>query len=271
METIEVKGVRVPALGFGTWEVTGQDAADGVREALELGYRHIDTARAYENEREVGRGIADSGVPRNEIFITTKVPHDEATADEVERDADESLERLGIDQLDLLLLHWPNADVPLEETLGALEKVREDGRTRHIGVSNFPAGHLKQALELAPVFCNQVEYHPFLDQGRLLQLAREQDVLITAYSPLARGKVLEDETMRRIAAEHGKSAGQVALRWLLDQPGVSAIPKASSRERRLENLDIFDFTLSDEDREQIASLPKDVRMVNAPWAPDWDA
>jgi 2,5-diketo-D-gluconate reductase B len=271
MTTIEVRGVRVPALGYGTWLVTGQDATDGVRDALEIGYRQIDTARAYDNEREVGKGIAESGVPRNEIFVTTKVPHDEATADEVERDADESLERLGVDQLDLLLLHWPNPDVPLEETLNALNKVREDGRTRQIGVSNFPAGLLEQALEIAPIFCNQVEYHPFLDQGRLLDLARENEVLITAYSPLAHGKVPDDAALKQIGEKHGKSAGQVALRWLLDQPGVSPIPKASSRERREENFDVFDFTLDDEDRERIAGLPKDVRTANPPWAPDWDA
>ena len=271
MTTIEVRGVRVPAVGFGTWLVTGQDATDGVRDALEIGYRQIDTARAYENEREVGRGIAESGVPRDEIFLTTKVPHDEATADEVERDAEQSLERLGVDHLDLLLLHWPNPDVPLEETLNALNKLRGDARTRQFGVSNFPAGLLEQALEIAPVFCNQVEYHPFLDQSRLLELAREREVLITAYSPLAHGKVPQDPTLQRIGAKHGKTAGQVALRWLLDQPGVSPIPKASSHDRREENFDVFDFTLSDEDRAEIAKLPKDVRTANPPWAPDWNA
>jgi 2,5-diketo-D-gluconate reductase B len=271
MTTIEVRGVRVPAIGFGTWLVTGQDATDGVRDALEIGYRQIDTARAYDNEREVGRAIAESGVPRNEIFLTTKVPHDEATADEVDRDADESLERLGVDQLDLLLLHWPNAEVSMEETLKALDRVREDGRTRQIGVSNFPAGLLEEALEIAPVFCNQVEYHPFLDQGRLLDLARENEVLITAYSPLAHGKVPDDATLQEIGGKHGKTAGQVALRWLLDQPGVSPIPKASSRDRRQENFDVFDFTLDDDDRGRIAGLPKDVRTGNPPWAPDWNA
>jgi 2,5-diketo-D-gluconate reductase B len=268
---IEVRGVRVPAVGFGTWLVTGQDATEGVRDALEIGYRQIDTARAYENEREVGRGIAESGVPRNEIFLTTKVPHDDASADNVERDAEQSLERLGVDQLDLLLLHWPNQDVPVEETLNAMERVRADGRTRNIGVSNFPAGLLEQALQIAPVFCDQVEYHPFLDQSRLLEVARANDVLITAYSPLAHGKVPEDETLTRIGDRYGKSAGQVAMRWLLDQPGVSPIPKASSHERREENFDVFDFSLSDEDRAEIAELPKDVRTANPPWAPDWDA
>lgn len=267
---VEVRGTPVPALGFGTWLVTGEEATDGVRDALEIGYRQIDTARAYGNEREVGRGIADSGVPRDEIFLTTKVPHDEATAPEVRRAAEESLERLGVDRLDLLLLHWPNGDVPLEETIGALDQAREDGLTTHIGVSNFPAGLLDQALDVAPVFCNQVEYHPFLDQTRLLDLARDRDVLITAYSPLAHGKVPDDATLTEIGRRHGKTAGQVALRWLLDQPGVSPIPKASSHDRRRENFEVFDFTLTEEDAAQIAALPKDVRTANPGWAPDWD-
>lgn len=270
-EIVEVQGTPVPALGFGTWLLNGEDAAEGVRDALEIGYRQIDTARAYENEREVGRGIFESGVPRDEIFLTTKVPHDEATADEVRRDAEQSLERLGVDHLDLLLLHWPSPDVPLEETLTAMNALKEEGLTRNLGVSNFPAGLLAQALELAPVFCNQVEYHPFLDQSRLLDVARQQGVLITAYSPLAHGKVPEDEALNRIGEKHGKTAGQVALRWLLDQPGVSPIPKASSNDRRAENFDVFDFALTDDEHAEIDALPKDVRTANPPWAPDWDA
>jgi 2,5-diketo-D-gluconate reductase B len=270
-EAVEVQGTRVPVLGFGTWLITGDDATEAVRDALEIGYRQIDTARAYENEREVGRGIADSGVPREEIFLTTKVPPDDASADAVQRDCEQSLERLGVDHLDLLLLHWPNPDVPLEETLKALTALRADGRIRNLGVSNFPAGLLKQALDLAPVFCNQVEYHPFLDQSRLLELARANDVLITAYSPLAHGKVPGDETLTRIGAGHGKTAGQVALRWLLDQDHVSPIPKASSHARRLENFEVFDFELSAEERAEIDALPKDVRTADPPWAPDWEA
>ncbi|HET8757297.1 MAG TPA: aldo/keto reductase [Solirubrobacteraceae bacterium] len=270
-EAVEIQGTRVPVLGFGTWLITGPDATEAVRDALEIGYRQIDTARAYENEREVGRGIADSGVPRDEIFLTTKVPHDEASAGEVERDCEQSLERLGVDHLDLLLLHWPSPDVPLEETLKALTALRDDGRIRNLGVSNFPAGLLAQALELAPVFCDQVEYHPFLDQGRLLDLARANDVLITAYSPLAHGKVPGDATLSRIGSAHGKTAGQVALRWLLDQDHVSPIPKASSHERRLENFEVFDFELSADERAEIDALPKDARTADPPWAPDWDA
>ena len=171
-EAVEVQGTRVPVLGFGTWLIEGADATEAVRDALEIGYRQIDTARAYENEREVGRGIADSGVAREEIFLTTKVPPDDAPPDTVQRDCEESLERLGVDYLDLLLLHWPSPDVPLEETLKALTALRADGRIRNLGLSNFPAGLLRQAIEMAPVFCNQVEYHPFLDQERLLEVAR---------------------------------------------------------------------------------------------------
>jgi len=271
MTHVEVQGTPVPQLGFGTWLITGPEAAEAVRDALAIGYRQIDTARAYENEREVGRGIADSGVARDEIFLTTKVPFDEAAADQVERAAEESLERLGVDRLDLILLHWPNGHVPLEETLGALNRLREDGRTRLIGVSNFPAGLLRQALELAPIFCNQVEYHPFLDQERLLDLARERDVLVTAYSPLAHGRVPGDETLTGIGRAHGKTAGQVALRWLLDQDHVSPIPKASSHERRVENFDVFDCERTAEERAEIDALPKDVRTADPPWAPDWNA
>jgi 2,5-diketo-D-gluconate reductase B len=270
-EAVEVQGMRVPVLGFGTWLIEGADATEAVRDALAIGYRQIDTARAYGNEREVGRGIADSGVAREEIFLTTKVPHDEASADDVQRDCEQSLERLGVDYLDLLLLHWPSPDVPLEETLKALTALRADGRIRSLGVSNFPAGLLKQALDMAPVFCNQVEYHPFLDQSRLLELARANDVLITAYSPLAHGKVPDDETLNRIGQAHDKTAGQVALRWLLDQDHVSPIPKASSHERRVENFEVFDFELSAEERAEIDGLPKDVRTADPPWAPNWDA
>jgi 2,5-diketo-D-gluconate reductase B len=270
-KTIEVRGVGVPRLGFGTWQITGRAAREAVHDALEIGYRQIDTARAYGNEREVGAGIADSGLARDEVFLTTKIFLDDFEPDRLEAAAEDSLERLGTDRIDLLLLHWPNPDVPLERTLGAMVKLRDDGRIRELGVSNFPAGLLRQALQLAPVFCDQVEYHPFLDQSRLLELAREEGVLVTAYSPLAHGRVPDDPTLTRIGERHGKTAGQVALRWLLDQPNVSPIPKASSPERRVENWEVFDFELTPEEREEIDALPKDVRTANPPWAPDWDA
>ncbi len=270
-ETIEVQGVSVPHLGFGTWQIEGSDATEAVRDALEIGYRQIDTARAYGNEAEVGAGIAQSGVDRAEIFLTTKVFPGDFEPDALKAAAEDSLRSLQTDYVDLLLLHWPDESVPLERTLAALVELREAQKIRRLGVSNFPAGLLAEALEHAPVFCDQVEYHPFLGQERLLELARERDVLVTAYSPLAHGRVPDDETLAEIGEAHGKTAGQVALRWLLDQPGVSPIPKASSHERRVENFEVFDFALSDDERARIDALPKDDRQIDPDFGPDWDA
>jgi 2,5-diketo-D-gluconate reductase B len=270
-EMIEVQGTSVPRLGFGTWQIEGSEATDAVRDALEIGYRQIDTARAYENEAEVGEGIAQSGVDRGEIFLTTKIFPGDYEPEALKAAAEDSLRSLKTDYLDLLLLHWPDDSVPLERTLQAMVQLQEAGRIRHLGVSNFPAGLLAEAMAQAPVFCDQVEYHPFLGQDRLLELARANDVLVTAYSPLAHGRVPGDATLTEIGEAHGKTAGQVALRWLLDQPGVSPIPKASSHERRVENFEVFDFALSDEERERIDALPKDDRQIDPDFGPDWEA
>ncbi|HWT23415.1 MAG TPA: aldo/keto reductase [Solirubrobacteraceae bacterium] len=268
--TVEIQGVAVPKLGFGTFRLPGEECREGVRHALEIGYRHIDTARGYENEREVGQGIADSGVPREDIWLTTKVPPDMATADRVRVSAEDSLRLLGTDYVDLLLLHWPNPDVPIGETIGALADLREEGKIRQFGVSNFPPGHLRRALEHGPVFADQVEYHPFLGQEGLLEIARERDLLVTAYAPLAQGKVTRDPAIKEIAEAHDRTPGQVALRWLLDQPHVAAIPKTATAERRVENFGVFDFTLSDEERARIDALPKDQRDFDPDFAPDWN-
>jgi 2,5-diketo-D-gluconate reductase B len=267
---LTVQGTEIPRLGYGTWQVTGKDATEGVRDALEIGYRHIDTARAYENEAEVGEGLADSGVDRGDIFLTTKIWLDDFEPSKLKAAAEDSLRKLRTDYVDLLLLHWPSSDVPMEQSLQAMQELREAGRIRHAGVSNFPAGMLARALEVTPLLANQVEYHPFLAQDRLLALAEERDLTLTAYSPLAHGKVVGHPELTEIGEQYGKSAGQVALRWLLDQPYVTTLPKASSHERRLENFDVFDFHLSDADRERIAALPKDVRTANPSWAPDWE-
>jgi 2,5-diketo-D-gluconate reductase B len=271
IETIEVQGMSVPRLGFGTWQIEGSEATEAVRDALEIGYRQIDTARAYENEAEVGEGLAQSGVDRGVIFLTTKVFPGDFEPDALKAAAEDSLRSLKTDYLDLLLLHWPDDSVPLERTLQALVELQEAGTIRHLGVSNFPAGLLAEALAQAPVFCDQVEYHPFLGQDRLLELARANDVLVTAYSPLAHGRVPGDATLAEIGEAHGKTAGQVALRWLLDQPGVSPIPKASSHERRVENFEVFDFSLSDDERERIDGLPKNDRQIDPDFGPDWAA
>ncbi len=268
--TVTVRGVDVPKVGYGTWLVEGDAAYAGVLDALALGYRHVDTARAYGNEREVGRALADSGVPRDEVWLTTKVWYEDAAPDDLRRAFEQQLADLGVAHVDLLLLHWPAAP-PLVRTLGAMEELREQGVVRHVGVSNFPAGLLRQALELAPIFCNQVEYHPYLPQGPVMHECLEHDVLLTAYSPFAHGHVHDDPLLAEIGARHGKSAGQVSLRWLLDQPNVAALPKASSHDRRAENLDVFDFDLTDEERAAVAALARRHRRTADPeWAPQWD-
>jgi diketogulonate reductase-like aldo/keto reductase len=274
---------ELPRLGFGTWQLYGPAAAEGVRDALEVGYRHIDTAWLYENEWGVGRGMKDSGVPRDEIFLTTKLyanafwgspPRSEQhiSADSLRHAMEHSLLKLDTDYADLLLLHWPSRAVPLAETLSAMVALQEAGLTRRIGVSNFPAGMLRRACDLAPVFCDQVEYHPFLSQDRLLAAARELGVIVVAHSPLAQGRVLQDETLARIGVRRGKTATQVGLRWLVEQDGIWAIPNAVTHEWRVENLAIFDFELTEEDRAEIAALPKDGRTVESigPDTPDWN-
>jgi 2,5-diketo-D-gluconate reductase B len=254
--TIEIQGTSVPAVGLGTWQLTGAAGVEAVSDALALGYRHIDTARAYRNEREVGEGIRASGVSREEIFLVTKVPPSSAAPDDLRASCEASLADLGVDSVDLLLLHWPAPQVPLADTLGAMTALRDEGRIAHLGVSNFPPRLLREALELAPVLNDQVEFHPYEGQDGLVDLARESDVLITAYSPLARGRVASDPTLLEIGAAHGKTPGQVALRWLLDHANTCVVPKAATHERRAENLDLFDFELTEDEHAQIDALAR---------------
>ena len=269
-QVVRAQGAEVPKIGFGTWQLTGDECADAVRDALELGYRHVDTARVYDNERDVARGLAESGVPREEVWLTTKVWFDDLARDRLHASVENSLLDLRTDYVDLLLVHWPTAEVPLEETLGEMVRLRDRGRIRHLGVSNFPAGMLERALELAPLLCDQVEYHPMLGQQRLLDVARKRDLVLAAYAPFAHGEVLDEPVLAEIAGAHGKSPGQVALRWLVEQDRVVAIPKAASHENRVANLDVFDFELSEEERGRIDALPKDRRRFDTSWAPDWD-
>jgi diketogulonate reductase-like aldo/keto reductase len=266
-----VQGVTIPQIGLGTSGLTGDDCAESVRDALEIGYRHVDTAPSYDNEEAVGRGLATADVPREDVFLTTKLSHDGLDAEGVPRQLAESLERLGTGYVDLLLIHWPNSEVALEETLGAMEALRRQGDVRAIGVSNFPSEMLERALELAPVVANQVEYHAYLAQPELLALARDHDVAIAAYRPLAGSRLMEDEVLRDIGAAHGKTAGQVALRWLIDQPKVVALPKSGSHENRAANLDVFDFDLNVDERARIAELAlRQERTIDPSFAPDWD-
>ena len=264
------QSVDVPALGFGTFKLKGDVCRSAVTEALDLGYRHVDTARMYENESEVGRGIRDAAVDREEVFLTSKIWMKHLDPDNLVRELHNSLRELQTEYLDLLLIHWPNPDIPLSSTLDAMKKVREEGLIRHLGVSNFPAALLKEAVEQAPILCNQVEYHPLLGQEALLAMAEEHDVMLTAYSPLAQGEVVKHPVLELIGAKYGKSGNQVALRWLLEQPQVVAIPRSSKPEHIRDNFEIFDFALSEEDKSKIAQLPKDLRQINPDFAPEWD-
>lgn len=269
MEHLEIQDLRVPRLGFGTWELTGPTAYESVSHALRVGYRHVDTAQMYGNEEEVGRAIADSGLDRDEIFLTTKVPPRNAAHDDVVRSHEDSLAALGTDHVDLLLLHWP-ADPPMEETLGALDELRRQGKTRAIGVSNYPSDLLKQAVDLVDLVTDQVEYHPFLGQDEVLSVVREHGLFLTAYSPLSKGDVSGDDTLETIGRAHGRSAAQVAIRWLLQQDRVVAIPRSSSPEHIEANLDVFDFELSADEMDRIDALPKGQRKIDPPGGPDWD-
>ena len=268
--TLTVQGTEVPKVGFGTWQVTVRDAVEGVQDALALGYRHIDTARMYDNEAEVGEGLKASGVDRAEVFLTTKLWTSDFTRDRVVAATEDSLRKLQTDYVDLLLLHWPNPDVPVAEPVGAMAELRERGLIRHLGLSNHPSALVEEALRHGPVFANQVELHPYLAQPVLLRQAREHDLLLEAYSPFAHGKLLDDPVLAEIGEAHGRSAGQVALRWLLDQPQVCVLPKASSHERRAQNIEIFDFELSEEQRNEVARLERGLRTANPSFAPEWD-
>ena len=273
MHYIDVQGVKVPALGFGTWALSGRSAYEATRRALDLGYRHIDTAQIYGNETEIGRAIRDSRIARDEIFLTTKISPTNLHAAAAKRSHEESLKRLGLDQVDLLLIHWPNAGVPLGETLGALAALRAEGKTRFIGVSNFTVALLREAVERhgAELLCNQVEYHPFLSQRALLALQERYAMMLTAYAPVARGRVFRDKTLTAIGRKYGKSGGQIALRWLIEQDRVSAVPKAANPAHAAENIDIFDFALTQEDRAAIDALAENDRLVEwGGYSPDWD-
>lgn len=265
-----IQGVAVPALGFGTWELSGTDCVGAVEHALALGYRHLDTAQGYDNEAFVGEGLRRSGVPRDEVFLVTKVKPDNFRRDRVLSSTRESLSKLRTDYVDLLLMHWPNPEVPLEETLGAFLELREQGAVRGIGVSNFRSKLVDEAQAVTRIFANQVEYHPYLGQKTLLEQARAQDYMLTAYSPIAQGKVLDDAVLTEIGEAHGKNPVQVSLRWLVQQDHVVAIPKAGSAKNRVANFDIFDFELSDAEMTRIFALERGERLVAPADGPDWD-
>jgi 2,5-diketo-D-gluconate reductase B len=265
------KGFKIPIVGLGTWTLRGRDCARLVEQAIRIGYRHIDSAQMYDNEREVGEGVRASG-KRSDVMVTTKVQPTYLAPPDLERSVKESLARLRLDAIDLLLIHWPNPRVPLAETLGALAKMKREGYARAVGVSNFTVALLDEANKLSsePLVCNQVECHPYLDQDKVMAACRKHHMAMVAYSPIARGSVKGDKLLERIGKAHGKTAAQVCLRWLVQQ-GIAVIPRSSKIERLQENLAIFDFQLSEAEMKEIAGLARrGGRLVDWSYSPNWD-
>lgn len=272
MHVIEANGARIPAIGLGTWELNGEPCAKIVAHALKAGYRHVDTAQMYANERAVAEGIRASGVAREKIFLTSKVWPANFRAGDFARAAEERAELLG-GPVDLLLLHWPNAAVPLSETVGALVKAKRAGLAHHIGVSNFSTRLVDETVALAdePLVANQVEYHPLIDQSKVISCCRRHGMAVTAYRPIARGSLGDHPVIADIARCHGKSPTQVGLRWLVQQDGVAAVPRSSRPEHVEENLAIDDFSLDAGEMAAISGLTaRNQRFVASAFAPDWD-
>jgi 2,5-diketo-D-gluconate reductase B len=272
MEYVESHGAKIPVIGLGTMTLKDAVCVETVQTALKLGYRHLDTAERYGNEAAVGEGLAGSGMKRDDVFVTTKVYWERLAAADFARSVDESLEKLRLSSVDLLLIHWKNPKVPLKESIGALCKAKRDGLTRHIGVANFPTALLDEAVSVAtePLVANQIEVHSYLDQAKLVAACRRQGISVTAYCPAARGKILGDPVLERIGGQHGKSATQVALRWLI-QRGMVPIPRTANPAHLKANLDIFDFALSDAQMKEISGLARpDGRVVNPSHSPVWD-
>lgn len=277
MKTIKIQNKDIPTLGFGTWKLYGDPCVSATELALDIGYRHIDTAQIYENEAEVGQAIQNaiknSGIDRRDIFLTTKVWMENVSKAKFAKSVDESLKKLKTEYVDLLLIHWPVNDVPLQEQVEALAAVQKSGKAGLIGVSNYPVAMMQEVLNEygVKIANNQVEYHPFLSQKPVINFARAHDMWVTAYSPLARGAVVGNPTLKQIGDKYGKSEGQVTLRWLTQQPDVAAIPKAASEANIRNNINIYDFTLSDEEMGAIFTLARpDGRLINPGWAPQWD-
>jgi 2,5-diketo-D-gluconate reductase B len=272
MENLQTQGISLPRLGLGTFRMQGDTCRAAVESALALGYRHLDTAEMYANEEAIGAAIAASKVARGDLHITTKVWNENLAPDAIRKAFDASLKKLRVDHIDLYLVHWPARNMNLPAIFETLMKLKEEGRTRAIGVANFNIALLKTVVEeiKAPIACDQVEYHVMLDQTPLRKYLAAKSIPLVAYCPLAQGRVASDAALAKVGKKHNASAAQVALKWLLDQDGVAAIPKASRAESQQANLDALKVTLDDEDRKVIAALPKDRRCVNPGFAPAWD-
>ena len=272
MQIIEANGAHIPALGLGTWQLNGAVGTRIVEQGLRLGYRHLDAALIYGNEKEVGEGLRASGVKREDVFITTKVPHTELAPRALERAVRQSLVNLRVSDVNLLLIHWPNPQIPLAETLGAMCKMKREGYTRHIGISNFTVALVDEAVKLSsePIVTNQIEWHPYLDETKVKAACEKNGIAVTDYCPIARGRAGGDEVLAGIGKKHGKTAAQVSLRWLIQQNAI-VIPRTSKVERLSENMAVFDFALDQADMAAIGRLAKSSgRVVSVGWAPRWD-
>jgi diketogulonate reductase-like aldo/keto reductase len=272
MQIVEANGALIPMIGLGTMTLKGAPGVEAIKTSLELGYRHLDTAAVYDTERETAEALGASGVKRADVFITTKIRQDDAMPDDFARMLDKCLANLKVPQVDLLLIHWPSKTVPLKLTIGALCKAKKDGKTKHIGVSNFTTALLDEAWNVTsePLVCNQIEVHPFINQDKLIAACKKRGMAVVAYVPIARGKVPGADALERIGKAHGKSAAQVSLRYLV-QLGLVSIPRSNSREHLKENIEVFDFKLAEAEMEELKKLnATNMRVVNPPHAPIWD-
>ncbi|WP_372987387.1 2,5-didehydrogluconate reductase DkgB [Marinobacter sp.] len=264
----------LPKIGMGTFRLKGNDAREAVKSALSLGYRHIDTAQMYENEAEVGDGITSSGIPRRDIFLTTKIWHDKLHASDLINSLHDSLARLKTDHVDLTLIHWPSPgdEVPMEEYLGALRDAQREGLTEHIGISNFTCAQMDQAKQIlgdSAILTNQVEVHPFLANRKVVEHAQKLGITVTGYMPLAVGKVMEDETLQRIASERNATPAQIAIAWVASR-GVVPIPSSTRPSHQKANLDALEIQLTEDEIRAIDALDRGERIANPGFAPDWD-
>jgi diketogulonate reductase-like aldo/keto reductase len=274
MHNVSANGANIPALGFGTFRMPDDDVHRILPQALKLGFRHVDTAQIYKNEAAVGEVIANSGIARTDIFLTTKVWVDRVGHQAFIASVDESLQKLKTDYVDLLLLHWPQSEMPLADRIGALNELRQAGKVKNIGISNFSTALMAEAVKLsdAPIVNNQIEYHPYLDQTKVLGEAAKTGMSVTAYYLMADGAVPKDEVLKDIGAKHGKTAAQVVLRWAVQQKDVIALSKTATESRLPENFEIFDFQLSEDEMQAVHKLARaNGRIVNpGHLAPEWD-
>ena len=272
MQYVEAHGARIPMIGLGTMTLKDDVCVQAVKDALQIGYRHLDTAAFYGNEKENGEGLRAAGILRDEVFICTKVRQGDLMPDDFARVVDQSLANLELSQVDLLLIHWNNKDIPLKLSVGALCKAKKDGKAKHVGVANFTTAMIEEAWSVTsePLVCNQIEVHPFINQDKVIAASRQRGMAVVAYCPIARGKVPGAEVIARIGKAHGKSAAQISLRYLV-QRGVCAIPRTATPAHLKANLDVFDFKLTDHEMVELKTLnATNMRVVNPPHAPVWD-